>query len=58
MGSFAAGERSWASGWGFLSECAAVFHPGYAHTLVVNYAGLRAERLPAAMDLLGEVFAE
>lgn len=43
---------------GFLSECAAVFHPGYAHTLVVNYAGLRAERLPAAMDLLGEVFAE
>ena len=43
---------------GFLSECAAVFHPGYAHTLVVNYAGVRAERLPAAMDLLGEVFAE
>lgn len=43
---------------GFLSEYAALPHPGYAHTLVVNYAGLGAERLPAAMALLAEVFAE
>lgn len=43
---------------GFLSEYAAVPHPGYAHTLVVNYAGLKANRLPEAMDLLAEVFAE
>ena len=43
---------------GFLSECAAVFPPGYAPSLVVKYAGLRAERLPAAVDRLGEVFAE
>lgn len=43
---------------GFLSEYAAVPHPGYAHTLVVNYAGLRADRLPEAMALLAEVFAE
>lgn len=43
---------------GFLSEYAARPHPGYEHTLVVNYAGLRAECLPEAMELLAEVFEE
>ena len=43
---------------GFLSEYAAVPDPAYAHTLVVNYAGLDAEKLPEAMALLAEVFAE
>ena len=32
--------------------------PGHAHTLVVNYASLDADRLPEAMALLAEVFAE
>ena len=43
---------------GFLSEYAAVPDPAYAHTLVINYAGLDGSRLPEAMDLLSEVFAE
>ncbi len=43
---------------GFLSEYAAVPDPAYAHTLVVNYAGLEAARLPEAMALLAEVFEE
>ena len=42
----------------FLSEYAAVPDPAYAHTLVINYAGLEAGQLPAAMDLLAEVFKE
>ncbi|MEY8386898.1 PLP-dependent aminotransferase family protein [Oscillospiraceae bacterium 38-13] len=41
---------------GFLSEYAAVPDPACAHTLVVNYAGLDAERLPEAEALLSEVF--
>ena len=41
---------------GFLSEYAAVPRPAYAHTLVVNYAGLDADKLPEAMALLSEVF--
>ena len=43
---------------GFLSEYAAIPSPGHAHTLVVNYASLDADRLPEAMALLAEVFAE
>ena len=43
---------------GFLSEYAALPRPEYAHTLVVNYAGLEAESLPRAVALLAEVFAE
>ena len=43
---------------GFLSEYAAVPHPDYAHTLVVNYAGLDAAHLDEAMALLAEVFTE
>ena len=43
---------------GFLSEYAAIPRPGHAHTLVVNYASLDADRLPEAMALLAEVFAE
>ena len=30
--------------------------PAYAHTLVVNYAGLSPAALPEAMDLLAEIF--
>ena len=41
---------------GFLSEYAAVPNPAYAHTLVVNYAGLDAGRLDEAEALLSEVF--
>ncbi len=43
---------------GFLSEYAAVPSAAYAHTLVVNYAGLAAEQLPEAMALLAQIFAE
>lgn len=43
---------------GFLSEYAAVPCPSYAHTLVVNYAGLEPGQLPETMALLAEVFAE
>ena len=42
---------------GFLSEYAAVPSAAYAHTLVINYAGLDEARLPQAVELLGEVFA-
>ena len=40
----------------FLSEYAAVPRAAYAHTLVVNYAGLEAGRLPETTALLEEVF--
>ena len=43
---------------GFLSEYAALSSPAYDHTLVINYAGLDADRLPEAIALLEEVFAE
>lgn len=43
---------------GFLSEYAALPRPEYEHTLVVNYAGLEAEDLPRAMELLAEIFGE
>lgn len=43
---------------GFLSEYEAVPSPDYAHTLVVNYAGLEPARLNETMALLAEVFAE
>lgn len=43
---------------GFLSEYAAVPNPDFAHTLVVNYAGLDLTRLPDTMALLAEVFSE
>ncbi len=42
---------------GFLSEYAAVPNPSYAHTLLINYAGLDEGRLPQAVELLGAVFA-
>ena len=42
---------------GFLSEYAAVPSSAYDHTLVVNYAGLRPERLAEAEALLEEVFS-
>jgi GntR family transcriptional regulator/MocR family aminotransferase len=41
---------------GFLSEYAAQPNPAYAHTLVINYAGLEGQRLPQAMALLAEIF--
>ena len=43
---------------GFLSEYAALPRSEYEHTLVVNYAGLEAEDLPRAMELLAEIFGE
>lgn len=43
---------------GFLSEYTARRTEEFAHTLVVNYAGLTTEALPGAMDLLSEVFRE
>ena len=43
---------------GFLSEYAANPSPDYAHTLVINYAGLDAGRLEDAMRLLETVFVE
>lgn len=40
---------------GFLSEYAAVQRPEYAHTLVVNYARLDADRLDETVSLLEEI---
>ena len=42
----------------FLSEYTARETADFAHTLVVNYAGLDPQRLEEAMALLSEVFAE
>ena len=42
----------------FLSEYAALPRPEYEHTLVVNYAGLKADGLPQAVELLAEVLEE
>ena len=39
----------------FLSEYAARPDPAFAHTLVVNYAGLSPQRLPETVRLLSEV---
>ncbi len=41
----------------FLSDYAAAPVPAYAHTLVVNYAGLDPQHLEEAMALLAQVFA-
>ena len=42
---------------GFLSEYAALPDSSYAHTLVINYASLDAEKLPEAILLLADLFA-
>ncbi len=42
---------------GFLSDYAAVPDPAYAHTLVVNYAGLDPARLHETMALLSQIFS-
>ena len=42
----------------FLSEYAAQNREAYAHTLIVNYAGLTREQLPETVALLADVFAE
>lgn len=42
---------------GFLSEYAALPNAAHSHTLVVNYAGLNADRLAETIDLLGHLFA-
>ena len=41
----------------FLSDYTAAPDPAYAHTLVVNYAGLDPQHLEEAMTLLAQVFA-
>jgi len=43
---------------GFLSEYTQRREAVFDHTLVVNYAGLEKERLPEAVELLTEIFAE
>ncbi len=43
---------------GFLSEYAKIPRPEYGHIVVVDYAGLREDRLPEAVALLAEVFRE
>jgi GntR family transcriptional regulator/MocR family aminotransferase len=43
---------------GFLSEYTAAPNAACGHTLVVNYAGLTAERLPETMELLSAIFSE
>lgn len=43
---------------GFLSEYTRRREAAFDHTLVVNYAGLEKERLPEAVELLTEIFAE
>ena len=42
---------------GFLSEYAALPNAAYNHTLVVNYAGLNADRLAEVIALLSTLFA-
>jgi GntR family transcriptional regulator/MocR family aminotransferase len=42
---------------GFLSEYAALPNAAHNHTLVINYAGLNADRLAETIDLLGSLFA-
>lgn len=42
---------------GFLSAYTAVPNPAYAHTLVINYAGLDSDHLPEAISLLTELFS-
>ena len=42
---------------GFLSEYAALPSPSHDHTLVVNYAGLDAGKLPEIMALLSRIFS-
>ena len=42
----------------FLSEYAATPNNTFTHTMVVNYAGLNADRLAEAISLLSEIFAE
>ena len=41
----------------FLSEYARIPQASFAHTLVINYAGLSPEQLPTSMELLGKVFS-
>ena len=41
---------------GFLSEYAAFPDSALAHTLVINYAGLKPENLSRAMELLEQIF--
>ena len=43
---------------GFLSEYTQRQETAFAHTLVVNYAGLEKERLPETVELLADIFAE
>lgn len=43
---------------GFLSEYTQRRETAFAHTLVVNYAGLEKERLPETVELLADIFAE
>jgi GntR family transcriptional regulator/MocR family aminotransferase len=43
---------------GFLSQYTRRRETAFDHTLVVNYAGLEKDRLPAAVELLTEIFAE
>lgn len=43
---------------GFLSEYTQRREAEFEHTLVVNYAGLERQRLPEAMELLAEIFAQ
>lgn len=43
---------------GFLSEYTAWPDPAFDHTLVINYAALETDRLPASMALLEQVFAQ
>ncbi len=43
---------------GFLASYAAIPRPEYAHTLVINYAGLTPQALPEAMERLSAVFSQ
>lgn len=43
---------------GFLSEYAALPNPAYHHTLVINYAGLKAKQIPEAAALLQELLSD
>ena len=43
---------------GFLSEYTAWPDPAFDHTLVINYAALETDCLPASMALLEQVFAQ
>lgn len=52
------GPGPWESSWAFSPLMPRSPRPEYAHTLVINYAGLTPQALPEAMERLSAVFSQ